>query len=122
MGADEALNVNYRSIGIAPDYGSGETAGTGSSITATAGSPVVTGTSTAWRTFNRGRGDRIDINGTDYTILSVDSETQLTLTTPVLGGFTGGYTISRQFTTLQDWEDCISGAGGCTYFPVLAAI
>ena len=110
--------VNLRSIGTAPDYGSAATDGSGSGITATAGSPVVTGIGTQWLAFNRGRGDRIDINGTDYTILSVDSETRLTLTRPVIGSYSGGYTISRQFTKLPDWESCISGTGGCIYFPV----
>ena len=113
IGADEALNVNYRSIGIAPDYTNG-------SIDAFAGSAVVTGSTTLWQSANRGRGDRIDINGTDYTILRVDSETQLTLTEPVAGNHSGIYEISRQFTTLQAWEDCISGNGGCIYFPVVS--
>ena len=107
MGADETRTVNYRSIGTAADYNAG-------SIDAFDGSFTVTGTGTSWQTANRGRGDRIDINGTDYTIFSVDSETELTLTTPVVGNFTGGYTISRQFDTLQEWEDCISGAGTST--------
>ena len=120
IGPDEALNTNYRSIGIAPDYVTG-------TIDATGGSPVVMGTGTNWQTANRGRGDVITFpcpdpptctGGTDYTILSVDSETKLTLTEPVAGNFTGTHKISRQFTTLQAWEDCISGAGGCTYFPV----
>ncbi len=75
----------------------------------------------AWISANRGRGDRIDIGGTDYTILSVDSETRLTLTQPVSGNYSGSYTISRQFTglatALQDWEDCIDKTSVCTYFP-----
>ena len=124
IGADEiAVTVNYRSIGTATDYLT-------STVTTTNGSPVVTGDTTLWLTNNRGRGDAITIpcpdpptctGGTDYTVLSVDSETQLTLTTNFLGTDGPGltYTISRQFTTLQGWEDCISGAGGCTYFPVV---
>ncbi len=115
IGADErpgAGVTNYRSIGTAANYTTG-------TINATNGSAVVTGTGTSWQTANRGRGDRIDINGTDYMVLSVDSETQLTLTTTVSGNFTGTYTLWRQFTTLQGWENCISGAGGCTYFPVV---
>ena len=111
IGADE-LNGNaiYRSIGTAAD----DVAGT---ITATNGWNVVYGSGTAWETNNRGRGDRIDINGTDYTILSVDSDTKLTLTTPVVGSFSGAYTVSRQFTTLANWETCIDG-GPCAFFPV----
>ena len=113
MGADEAaVTVNYRSIGIAPAYTTGD-------VTANLGSTIVTGTG-AWVTANRGRGDHIDINGNQYTILSVDSEMQLTLTSPAIATFTGPlYTISRQFTTLQAWETCISGGGGCVYFPVI---
>jgi alpha-tubulin suppressor-like RCC1 family protein len=107
-----AGSTNYRSIGTALDYTTG-------TITATDGSDTVTGAGTSWRAANRGRGDRIGINGTDYTIQWVSSDTELTLTTPVSGNYTGAYTISRQFTTLQAWENCISGAGGCTYFPVV---
>ena len=97
--------INYRSIGTAPDY----TVGT---VNATNGSALVTGTGTAWRTANRGRGDWIIIDGGNYTISSVDSELQLTLTAPFTGT-TGSYPtdIRRHFTTLQQWEDCISFAG-----------
>ena len=111
----------YRSIGTALDYMSG-------TINTTDSSPVVTGIGTAWRAANRGRGDVITFpcpdpptctGGTNYTIFRVDSETQLTLTTPVSGNFSGSYNIARQFNKLQEWEDCISGAGGCTYFPVV---
>ena len=111
----------YRSIGTALDYMSG-------TINTTDSSPVVTGIGTAWRAANRGRGDVITFpcpdpptctGGTNYTIFRVDSETQLTLTTPVSGNFSGSYNIARQFDKLQEWEDCISGAGGCTYFPVV---
>ena len=36
------------------------------------------------------------------------------------GNFTGGYRISRQYTTLQEWEDCISydTPTSCSYFQV----
>ncbi len=107
--------INHRSIGTAPAYTTGD-------VTATLGSPIVTGTG-AWVAANRGRGDHIDINGNQYTILSVDSETQLTLTSPAIATYTGPlYTISRQFTTLQAWYDCISFAvAPCTYFPVASA-
>ena len=113
-------STNYRSIGTALDYGTAETDGSLSTVTATNGSPVVIGDTTAWRAFNRGRGDRIHIDGTDYTIFRVDSETQLTLTVPFVGTTGSGksYTISRQFTTLQAWENCISAGVGCIYFPV----
>ena len=104
IGADETGGtVNYRSIGTRADYSTND-------VTATNGSTVVTGNNTFWLTNNRGRGDRITLEGVNYTILSVDSETQLTLTTTYMG--TGGsgltYNISRKFQTLQDWEDCIS--------------
>ena len=88
---------------------------------------MVTGTGTAWQTANRGRGDVITFpcpdpptctGGTDYTVLSIDSETDLTLTTTVSGNFTGMYNIARQFDTLQEWEDCITTGVGCVYFPV----
>ena len=109
--------VNFRSIGTAADY----TVGTVSAINDSA---VVTGSGTqTWKTNNRGRGDRITIDGNHYTILSVDSETQLTLTTPFTGisGTSKTYTIVRQFTTLQAWEDCISFAVPCPFFPVSSA-
>lgn len=110
-----AQTINYRSIGTALD----DTTGT---VTATSGSPIVTGSGTqTWKTLNRGRGDRITISGVDYTILSVDTETQLTLTSNYAGG-TGSlkpYTIARKFKggasagqALIDWEDCIDGPGG----------
>ena len=103
--------INYRSIGTAPAYTTGD-------VTATLGSTIVTGTG-AWVGANRGRGDHIDINGNQYTILSVDSETQLTLTSPAIATYMGPlYTISRQFGTLAAWEQCISGGAGCTFFPV----
>jgi len=109
--------TSYRSIGIAPDYTSG-------AVAATNGSVVVTGSGTAWRTANRGRGDRIRIDTADYTIDHVISNTQLELTKPFTG-FTGTgkpYVISRQYTTLQAWEDCISGVpAACTFFPVASS-
>ncbi|MCH7474805.1 MAG: DUF2341 domain-containing protein, partial [Gemmatimonadetes bacterium] len=102
---DVSLQTNYRAIGTAADYTTG-------TVTATNGSPVVDGTGT-WQTANRGRGDRITIDGGEYTILSVDTQTQLTLTTAFtgIGGAGKAYTIARHFTTLTQWEDCISFAG-----------
>ncbi len=113
FGGDE---VNYRSIGTDPNYTTGD-------VTATTGSTIVIGNGTAWRTANRGRGDRIRIDGLDYQVLSVDSETRLTLRKP-FGGTTGSgktYTLARQFGTLQAWENCISNFVVCTYFPVSSA-
>jgi len=106
--------TNYRSIGTASDYSVGM-------VTATQGSPVVTGTGgTMWQTENRGRGDVITISGTNYTVYSVESETKLRLTT----AFTGAsgsypYNLARQYktgATLAAWENCIDG-GPCTFFP-----
>ena len=110
--------TNYRSIGTAGDYTTGD-------VAATNGSPVVVGNGTAWVTANRGRGDRIQIDATDYTILSVETNTQLTLAEPFAGTTDIGkaYTISRQYTTLQAWEDCISfdTPTSCSYFQVASA-
>ena len=117
IGADETLvTANYRSIGTATDYAT-------NTVTATNGSVVVTGDTTLWLTNNRGRGDRINIDGVDYTVLSVDSETQLRLTAPYAGVGGSGltYDISRKFQTLQAWEDCISNAGGASSVAALDA-
>jgi hypothetical protein len=113
-----STRTNYRSIGTAANYSL-------NTVTATNGSAVVTGDTTAWKSANRGRGDRINIAGVDYTVRSVDSETQLTLTSSYLGPSGPGkaYTIARQFTTLAAWEDCIDGPPGvaCPFFPVTSA-
>ena len=121
-----AVPTNYRSIGTAPDDSTG-------SVNTTNASQVVAGVGTSWVTINRGRGDVISIcdevfptctTSTNYTVLRVGSNTQLTLTTPYAGS-TGnhGYTIRRQLTTLTGWEDCVDGAGGvaCPFFPVASA-
>ena len=112
-GADDTNPAtNYRSIGTAGPYTTGD-------VNPTPGSPLVPGLNGAlWVTANRGRGDRIQIDGTDYTIFSVDSETQLTLTTPYNG--TAGvqsYTISRQYSTIEAWVNCIDG-NPCSFFSV----
>ena len=114
-GAQQLPPTNYRSIGdTTTPYSTG-------SITAAAGSAVVTGTGTAWKTANRGRGDSIDIGGTFYTVLSVNSETQLTLTTTA-ANYSGGYSINRKFATLADWEECIDGGGSpCGPDPAVAS-
>ena len=122
-----AVPTNYRSIGTAPNDSTG-------SVNTTNTSQVVAGVGTSWQAINRGRGDVISIcdqafptctTSTNYTVLSVASNSQLTLTTAYAGS-TGphGYTIRRQFTTLAAWEDCIDGQGGspppaapCFYFP-----
>ena len=105
--------ANYRSIGTAADYSVG-------TVAATSGLTAVTGSGTSFLAANRGRGDRIQIDSVDYTIRSVSSETVLTLMEPFAGatGFGKSYTISRQFGTIQAWEDCISAGGPCTFFPV----
>ncbi len=113
------VTTHYRSIGTnATPY----TAGT---VTATNGSVVVTGSGTGWQTANRGRGDRIRIDGIDFTVFFVNSQTQITLTTPFTGATGSGkaYVIARQFNALGTWEDCIDGPPGtaCAFFPVASA-
>ena len=99
---------HLRSIGAAADY----TDGIG--VSATNGSVVVTGSGTTWQTANRGPGDRITIAGTPYTVLAVDSEASLRLTSPFTGATGPGqaYTIARKFADPSAWEDCIDGPGG----------
>jgi len=103
--------VNYRSIGTRMDYGTTEPEGAGTTVAALNGSDGVTGASTTWKTANRGRGDRINIDGLDYTILSVDSDTRLTLASDFTGasGWGKSYAISREFLTLQAWESARQG-------------
>ena len=113
--SDGGVKINYRSIGTAANYTTG-------TLSTTSGSATVTGVGTAWKTSNRGRGDRITIGANSYVILRVDTDTQLTLASPAVATVAGSaYTIARQFTTLQAWEDCISFAVACTYFPVASA-
>ncbi len=103
----------HRSIGTAPNRSS-PADGT---VAPTPGSDVVIGTGTQWVTWNRGRGDVITISGTPYTVLAVDTDTQLRLTIPFAGAGGAGqsYTIARQFTgataesALVAWENCIDG-------------
>jgi hypothetical protein len=106
-----------RSIGNTTVYSTGSGA-----CTATNGSSVVSCPGAGWQSANRGRGDRITIDLTDYMVRSVDSETQLQLATPFTGTTGVGnksYTMSRQFATPQAWENCIStGGAACPYFPV----
>lgn len=117
-----AMTTHYRSIGTAGSYSLG-------TVAAANGSVVVNGAGTTWQASRRGRGDVITMpcfdppacsTGQHYTIDAVDSDTSLRLTEPYGGSTSPGlpYLIRRQFTTLQGWENCISGAGGCVYFPV----
>ena len=122
--AFNAATTYHRSIGTRDNYGTVGPEGLGTTVTATNGSATVTGSGTAWKTANRGRGDRIRIDGTDYTILWINSATELILTSSFTGTTGSGktYTIARQFMTLQAWEDCISFAvSPCPYFPVSSA-
>ncbi len=116
--------INYRSIGPAANESTG-------TLTATNGSPDLSGAGTLWRTRNRGRGDVITIcddfpvcaTNVDYAVLSVASDTSLTLTTPY-GGTSGGgktFTLKRQFTRPIDWGACIDGPPGCPYFPTVSS-
>ncbi len=101
-----AYTVNLRSIGSGGSYGVG-------TVNATLGSVVVDGVGTLWKTNNRGRGDRITINAVDYTILAVESETRLRLTSPFTSATNSyTYTIARKFGDPQSWENCVSG-GAC---------
>jgi len=114
-GAEEVVPTNYRSIGdTTTPYSTG-------SVNPTTGSTIVFGTGTTWRTANRGRGDTITFGTFTGTILSVDSETQLTLVSPstVTGPF-GVYAINRKFADLASWEDCIDGGSNpCGPDPVI---
>ena len=113
--APASTKTGYRSIGTRASYGTAGPEGPGTTVTATLGSTVVTGSSgAAWRTANRGRGDRIQIDGVDYTVYAVTSENQLELTEPYAGSSGSGkpYLIARKFATLAAWEDCVDGPGG----------
>jgi hypothetical protein len=71
-----------------------------------------------WVTENRGRGDRLTVDGNDYVIAAVVSNDALELVSPALTTYTGtSYTIARQFTTLQGWENCVSRDTGPGAFP-----
>ena len=116
--APASVDTNYRSIGTRANYGTAGPEGPGTTVTASFGSTVVTGSGTAWRAANRGRGDRIQIGGVSYTVYAVDSDTQLELTAPFAGTSGAGqaYVIARQFPTLALWQGCIAGAGACGAF------
>jgi Peptidase family C25/Concanavalin A-like lectin/glucanases superfamily/Domain of unknown function (DUF2341) len=117
--AGGAGTCNLRSIGTRPDYGTAGPQGTGTQVSTTSGSAIVDGSgATQWVTNNRGRGDRITINGVAYTVAAVESDTRLRLTTPFAAASgTYNYTIARKFkgtvtSPLVDWEDCLDGPGG----------
>jgi hypothetical protein len=101
--------VNYRSIGSAADT-------TGGTITINAGSTSVSKSlGPGWVSENRGRGDRLTVDGNHYVIAAVVSNDALELVSPALTTYTGtSYTIARQFVTLQGWEDCVSRSAANT--------
>ena len=112
----EAQTTWYRSLGTAADYGTLEPVlGNGTQVSVTNLSNVVDGVGgTTWSAENRGRGDRINIAGVDYTVLSVDSDTRLTLTAPYAAATaTVNYAISRKFTTVEAWVACIEFDVAC---------
>lgn len=66
-------------------------------VSATNGSPTVTGSGTSWNTFHMKETDQIEIDSVWYEIQTVDSDTQVTLTTNFSGTTGSGksYTIRR---------------------------
>ncbi len=118
--------TRYRSIGTATDLSNQGT------ITVTAGSTAVSKTGgLGWLAQNRGRGDRLTVGTDHYVIAGVTSNDTLFLASPAVASYTGGtYTIARQFTTLQGWEDCVSRSAANTckrpadtqeYFPTTSS-
>jgi len=117
----------YRSIGTAADLTNQGL------ITVTNNSTLVSKVGgTGWLAANRGRGDRLTVGTNHYMILRVDSDNQLTLASPAVADYIsqGTYTIARQFTTFQQWEDCVSRAAANTckrpadvqeYFPTTSS-
>jgi len=89
---------HYVSIGTASNYTTG-------TICISAGSKNVTGSGTAWKTGNRGKGDSLYISGVGgYVIDTVLSETGLKLTRTADAGYSGSdYSIMRKFSTIQGW-------------------
>lgn len=98
---DEALNLPFY---ITPNYSTG-------TVAVTNGSPVVTGTGTTWSASGVKPGDQLHVGsaGQDhilspwYTILSVDSDTQVTLTENYPGVTNSGFahTVRLLFTALD---------------------
>lgn len=98
---DDALNMPFY---ITPNYSTG-------TVAVTNGSPVVTGTGTTWSASGIKAGDQINVGSagqdsllaTWYTILSVDSDTQVTLTVNYPGVTNSGFThtVRKLFTALD---------------------
>lgn len=76
---------------------------TNGTISATNGSPNITGSGTTWSTSGVVAGDVIIINGVNYTISSVTNNTALVLTTNYVGSNLSGnnYFIYRPFTGID---------------------
>ena len=112
MGADEASGgaacspqVNLRSIGT-----NGATLDSGPDASITAGMTTVTFGASLLP--NIGPGDKLDINGEIFYILSRVSDTEVTVQTSGGGHASEPYTITRAYNTLQSWEDAC-GATPC---------
>ncbi|OGW80208.1 MAG: hypothetical protein A3G33_05400 [Omnitrophica bacterium RIFCSPLOWO2_12_FULL_44_17] len=104
-GTPTVFSVNYRSIGTsAATYSVG-------TVSAESDSDVINGNGTAWLSGNWGRGDKININGNDYFIDSILSDTQLTLQADFEETSVGTlpYSISRSFHTVNAWEAAVDG-------------
>ena len=76
-------------------------------VTATNGSPLVTGSSTVFKNLNAG--DSISITGVPYTIASIASDTSLTLTTNYTGTTGGGKAYQAWGTYDSATESGIAG-------------
>lgn len=88
------LDIYVEGLCVTPRYATGQ-------VTVTNASPNVTGVGTAWITRRIGQGHRILIEGTWYTILSVATDTALTLTTNFSGTSSPpdqNYSIRRAFS------------------------
>ena len=105
--ATDIYNLEQTQTGPAPHYVSIGTAGnyTTGSVHLTAGSKTVTGTGTAWKTANRGKGDSLyTVAAGGYVIDTVLTETSLRLTRTADSGYSGSdYSIMRKFSTIQSW-------------------
>ena len=68
-------------------------------VSGSAGSSTVTGTDTYWKTAGLNTGDILKLGGNDYEILSVQSDTQLTISGTLGNAVTNSsYAIIRNFT------------------------
>ena len=69
-------------------------------VSGTAGSNTVNGTGTYWKTAGLNTGDILKLGGNDYEILSVNSDTQLTISGTLGNAATNSsYSIIRNFTS-----------------------